>query len=246
VDLSKSILAEDISGVMSRWEATQIGLKTLLDELEERGGHRIALVVFAAKPWVICPLTSDYDHLRMKIDELTPITPPPEIYPKNEEEPFVSGTRIGEALRYAVTIHDSRFTGYQDILLLSDGDDPAPQKDFDVGITAARQTNIPVHVIGIGDKEKKTPIPIEVEEGIPETQLQEADLKKIALEAKGEYASWNGSIPLVGDFFRTKIEPKPTRELSEDALPQPKEQYLWFLVPAMILLLLSWWLEERK
>src|SRR5262245_3497298 len=79
-DLSKSMLAGDMNGAYrTRWEAGREGVRDLIDTVQRRGGHRLALVVFAAKPWVLSPLTADYDHLRLRLDELDPIAPPPEI-----------------------------------------------------------------------------------------------------------------------------------------------------------------------
>ena len=239
IDLSKSMLAEDMQGSLPRWQAVQAGLRHLLDTVEQRGGHRLAFVVFAAKPWVICPLTSDYDYLRLKIDELNPNLPPPEIYP-NDEEPWVSGTRIGEAIAFGVTIHDPQFPGYQDILLPTDGDDPANLNDREVGILAARNASIPVHVIGIGTFQGAL-----LPGGDLISQLQEVELKQLALETNGEYASWYEATPQLGEFFRSRIESRPSRILSEDSLPQPENRYRLFLFPALVLLLLGWWLEQR-
>ena len=52
-------------------------------------GTGSGLVVFAAKPWIVCPLTSDYDHFRARLDEFTPNAPPPE-----------TATRAGRADRH--------------------------------------------------------------------------------------------------------------------------------------------------
>ena len=38
----------------------------LMDAVSKRGGHRVAVVVFAARPKLVCPLTTDYDHVRAR------------------------------------------------------------------------------------------------------------------------------------------------------------------------------------
>ncbi len=66
LDLSRSMTAADMadSTNQQRWQAAQAGVHQLLSEVRQHGGHRLGLVVFAAKPWIVCPLTSDYDHFR--------------------------------------------------------------------------------------------------------------------------------------------------------------------------------------
>jgi Ca-activated chloride channel homolog len=83
LDLSRSMTAADMADPVyrERWEAARAGLHNLLDRVQERGGHRLALVVFAARPWIVCPLTSDYDHFRARLDEFSPNAPPPEVRP---------------------------------------------------------------------------------------------------------------------------------------------------------------------
>jgi hypothetical protein len=48
----------------------------------------------------------------------------------------------------------------------------------------------------------------------------------------------------VGEFFRTKIEPQPSRVLSDDLLPQPKDRSAWFLMVGLVFLIVGW-LRER-
>jgi hypothetical protein len=51
-------------------------------------------------------------------------------------------------------------------------------------------------------------------------------------------------VPRLGEFFRTKIEPNPTRELADDLLPQPRNRSPWFLGIAAALLMVAW-VRER-
>ena len=55
----------------------------------------------------------------------------------------ISGTRIGAALKAAVEAHDKRFPAYKDIVLISDGDDPADDKEWVRGADEARKAEIP-------------------------------------------------------------------------------------------------------
>src|SRR5579859_2354208 len=78
LDLSRSMQAEQ----PSRLERALRLLRDLADTLQARGGRRVALVVFAAEPRLLFPLTPDYDHFRhclrrIEQDDLPPLLPGP-------------------------------------------------------------------------------------------------------------------------------------------------------------------------
>src|SRR5262245_61585451 len=60
LDLSRSMRATDAPP--SRLARSADALLEMADAVERRGGHRLALIGFAAAPRVLCPLTNDYDH----------------------------------------------------------------------------------------------------------------------------------------------------------------------------------------
>ncbi|MCE9533034.1 MAG: VWA domain-containing protein [Planctomycetes bacterium] len=251
LDLSKSMLADDMrdpesKSAKERWQAAQAGIHDLIATIEQRGGHRVGLVVFAAKPWLVCPLTTDYAHFLARLDEFNPKAPPREVNPEKIEF-FPSGTRIGSALIEAINRHDPRFTGFQDVLLISDGDDPATDdrdSEIEPGILLAIDKKIPIHVAGVGDPDNAVTIAFKKADGDEEilgpTRLFEAPLKEIARRTKGDYFSDGRDKPRLDQFFTTRIEPRPNRDLSDDALPQPRDRAVWFLLPAIVLLLWAW------
>ncbi len=240
IDLSQSMKADDMasSTARTRWEAAKAGMLDFMNSVSRRGGHRIAVVAFAARAKLLVPLTTDYDHVRAVIDEIDGAFPPPEIRP-GADPSIVSGTRIGAGLIAAVAVHDPRFPGSQDIILVSDGDDPGDDREWTKGADAARKAGIPVHAVGVGDPTKSTPIAPTPDELVA-TKLDEDVLKQIAAETRGEYLPAQREVPRLGDFFRARIEPYPSREVSDDAIPQPKERYVWFLAPALGLLAIGW------
>jgi Ca-activated chloride channel homolog len=253
LDLSKSMMADDMrdpSGEeKQRWQAAQAGIRGLVESLRQRGGHRIGLVVFAAKPWLTCPLTADYDHFLMRLDEFTPLAPPPELS-AGPQESFPSGTRIGAALIEAVKWHDPRFPGYQDVLLISDGDDPSKEdrdSEIETGIRAALDAKVPVHVVAVGDPDDAKIFSYRRSNGDEEiagpTRLVEEPLKEIARLTHGEYLPARRDRPNLAEFFQTRIEPRPSRELPDDALPQSHDRSVWFLIPAIVLILAAWLIE---
>jgi Ca-activated chloride channel family protein len=251
LDLSRSMLAADMGSPPHRWQAAVAGAQDLIESLRVRGGHRAAVVVFAAKPKLLVPLTTDYDHLQTKLAELDADYLPPDLRP---DEGAPSGTRIGAALAAAVAAHDPRFPGYQDIILISDGDDPAGDREWAVGVSAARQASIPVHAVGVGDPDRSSSIFVSGrllefagEGGVPspvQTQLREVVLKSMAEEGRGAYLPARREVPRLGEFFRTQIEPNPSRVLTDDALPQPKDRSAWFFGFGLLCLAIGWWRER--
>jgi Ca-activated chloride channel homolog len=242
-DLSRSMTAADMADPVhrQRWEAGRAGLHDLVAAVERRGGHRLALVVFAARPWIVCPLTSDYDHFRARLDEFSPMAPPPETRP-DPDEPLVSGTGIGAALRMGLAAHDPRFPGYQDLLLVSDGDGPGVETEVEGGIKDAADRQIPVHVVGVGDPTRPTELVLGEGDSAEfvGTKLQEGVLREIARRTRGEYLPARREVPPLGDWFARAIEPRPSRELSDDAIPQPKDRSIWFVGGGLLFLFLAW------
>lgn len=241
IDLSRSMLADDMSDpeARTRWEAARKGALDLLHAVARRGGHRVAVVVFAARPKLLCPLTTDYEHVRAILEDLDGKYPPPEIRPGNDPS-AVSGTRIGAALVAAVNAHDKEFLGSQDIILISDGDDPVSDREWVAGSNAARAASIPVYTVGVGNPTTPTIMQIgrEIEE-LVSTVLNEDVLQEIATQ-KDNYVAARRDVPALGEFFRTRIEPNPSREYTGNQVPQPKERYPWFLAPALALFFVGW------
>ncbi len=243
IDLSRSMRADDMSDAKAktRWEAARAGALDLLKAVARRGGHRVAIVVFAAKPKLICPLTTDYEHARVILEDLDGKFPPPEIRPGNDPD-AISGTRIGDSLVAAVQAHDAQFLGSQDIVLLSDGDDPARDNEWLHGSNLAAEKKIPVHTVGVGGS---TPVELDIPPDAPaltppKTVLEEEPLQRIARDTGGHYVAARRDVPQMGEFFRTRVEPNRSREYTGDQVPQPKERYPWFLAPALLLFLVGW------
>lgn len=67
LDVSQSMLAEDVAP--SRLERAKNEIKSLIDELS---GDRVGLVLFAGDGFVQCPLTTDYDAVRLFLDVAEP------------------------------------------------------------------------------------------------------------------------------------------------------------------------------
>jgi Ca-activated chloride channel homolog len=235
LDMSRSMLAEQ----PSRLERATRALADLSDALEQRGGHRLALVVFAGRPRIVCPLTHDYDHFRDALEGLT-LEPPTDLTPPNA----VSGTRIGLALREAIGILEPGFQGYQDVVLISDGDDPERDNEWQAGIRAARDRDIPIHVVGVGDPDAASTIPLPesslaFEGEVVTTKLEEGPLRDIARLTGGVYVPAHTKALPLGKLFREQMEQRAVRDSDPDALPLLHQRAPWFFFAALAFLTLE-------
>jgi Ca-activated chloride channel family protein len=235
LDLSRSMLARD--ALPSRLGRAKEALAAFADAVQARGGHRLALVAFAARAQLIVPLTHDYDHFRAKLDALGADPPPTGVRPAGAG---VSGTRLGAGLQRAVDAHDPRSRGAQDILLVSDGDDPAGDEEWRAGLAAAREAGVPVDAVGVGDPDRDNPIPagagtLQYQGAEVHTRLHEAPLREIAARTGGAYLAARTGPPALDAFFRDHIAPAPTREAVEGTLPQPVGRQAWCFAAALAL-----------
>jgi Ca-activated chloride channel family protein len=243
LDCSRSMLAEQ----PSRLERARAALLGLCDAIGRRGGHRLGLVLVAARARLVCPLTHDCDHVCDLVVRLDDLLAAGELQPGPGD---VSGTRLGAGLREAVAAHDLRFRGSQDIVLLSDGDDPARDGEWRPGAEAARAAGMPVYAVGLGDPDADSIIREDGEvlrhEGRQvHTRLEEAPLKEIARITGGRYvAARTQELPL-GELYLDELAAGPLREASDDTLPAYRPRYTLFLMPALSLLALALALPDR-
>ena len=231
VDCSRSMLAE----TPSRLERAADALVDLADAVERRGGHRLALVLFAGKAKLACPLTHDYDHFRSKLEHLDVVAQERDLEPGPSEK---SGTRLGQALLLAATCDDPRFPNTRDILLLSDGDDPGRDAEWREGARIAVALGIRVDSVGIGDPNTASVIRLAsgplMYEGQPvRSRLEESPLREIADLTGGTYTPARTRTLPLGALYLDTIANQPRREDSDDALPVYQQRYAWFLAPAL-------------
>jgi Ca-activated chloride channel family protein len=234
LDCSRSMFAE----TPSRFERAQTALLDLAAALRRVGGHRVALVTFAARAKLVCPLTHDYDHFRDAVVGIDPQAIDAELGPVSSSP---SGTRIGLGLCEAVRAHDARFAGATDILLLSDGDDPAGDGEWQAGVDAARASAVPVFTIGIGDPDSASIIPLDshamrYDGKDVRTKLEEAPLRAIAKETGGTFFPARQKSIAAGSLYLNAIAIGSQRDDTEDNLPVNADQSAWFYGTSLAML----------
>jgi Ca-activated chloride channel family protein len=244
LDCSRSMLAES----PSRFERARTFAADLADAVQKRGGHRLGLVVFAGRAKLVCPLTHDYDYFRETLRALDPQTFDLELAPGPGDE---SGTRIGAALALAVRSHDERFRGARDLMLLSDGDDPLRDGEWKRGAGLAKAQGIPVLVVGVGDPNKASTIPLDKDVLRDDkgkevlTRLEEAPLREIAATTKGAYVPAQTQHVAAGPVYLDAIASLPVHESEEDALPAYRQHNALFYLPALALFALAMLVPDR-
>ncbi len=180
LDTSKSMAAADVAP--SRLGRGVRAASSLLDRLE---GDRIALVTFAGKPAIACPLTLDHEAVRLFLDAV------------DVDAVSVPGTALAAAIEEGVrALGPAAAEGTEAkgraLVLISDGEDH--EGGVEGAIAAAKRAGVIVYGIGCGT-DQGAPIP----EGgsgaykkdrqgrLVTTRLDERPMRNLAVETGGKY-----------------------------------------------------------
>lgn len=142
LDCSRSMLAEDVSP--DRLARAKLMISDVVDKLK---GERVALVAFAGKPVIKCPLTLDYEFFRMVLQDAGPDDVP------------MGGTAIGDAIRVSVReLLKGGMPGYMDMIMITDGEDHGSFPTE--AAREAAQNGIDLILVGVGDAKEGARIPV--------------------------------------------------------------------------------------
>jgi len=233
LDVSKSMLAKDIKP--SRLEKAKQLLIRLNDKLES---DRIGLVLFAGRAYLQMPLTTDHGAARMYIQDASPDVVP------------TQGTVIAEALKMANTSFNSKERKYKAVLLVSDGEDHDPEASA-VAKTLA-SNGVMINTVGIGSPEGSPIVDPTTGELKKDEQgntviskLNEPELQQLADATHGHYIRLDN----VDDALITEaqqLEGVEKKALSDAEFIDYKSYFQWFLGIALVLLLVEYFLPERR
>jgi Ca-activated chloride channel family protein len=233
LDVSKSMLARDIKP--SRLEKAKQMMLRLMDKLEN---DRVGLVLFAGRAYLQMPLTTDHGAARMYIRNASP-----EVVP-------TQGTVIGEALRMANTSFNSKERKYKAIVLISDGEDHDPEA-LNVAKNLA-SNGVMINTVGIGSPDGSPivdPVTNEVkkdEQGQTViSRLNEAELQQLADAGNGRYVRMD-NLDDVLITMTQQLDSIEKKSLSDAEFIDYKSYFQWFLGGALLLLLVEFFLSERK
>ena len=236
IDVSKSMLAEDLSP--NRIQRAKNAFITFIHQLT---GDRVGLVLFSGDSFVQCPLTSDYSALEMFASIIDVGIIPQE------------GTDLASAIEKSVPLF-SKDTQNKVMVLITDGE--SLQGNFRAQIKKAKENNIIIYCIGVGTQ-KGAPIPMKnvsssekvyLKDGNGNIVLSKLDISNLSMIAQGtnglfyQVSAGQGEIKeILADINMLEKEKIATRRFS-----QYKEQYHYFVLIALLLLLIEFFILERK
>ncbi|MBI5831536.1 MAG: VWA domain-containing protein [Armatimonadetes bacterium] len=240
LDVSRSMSTRDMNG-----EARLTAAKRLLGNLVGTSlGDRLGLLVFAGNADVLCPFTLDHDILRGIIDGVDR---------KSVTQP---GTALGTALATALETFVDGNRGGQAIVVLTDGE--SHESDVIAAAKEARRRGIVVHCVGVGTAQGDV-VPAGTDilgrsvglrwrgsEVI--SRLDEDTLREVARVTGGRYYRAD-SPDRLQDVLR-EVQSGTGRGVSRRSLEMREELYVWYLLPALLLLfaepLVRWRPRRRR
>ena len=233
LDVSNSMLAQDIKP--NRLERA----KQLLGKfVEQIGDNRLGLVVFAGQAYLQMPLTSDHAAAKMYISNAS------------TNAVSLQGTVVGDALSICNASLDTKEKKYKAIILISDGEDH-DEKSQEV-VEQLVDNGVIVHTIGIGSPEGSPIYDPETNDfkkdmagNVIISKLNEQELKSIAEETGGTYLLFSSADEVV-DQLRSSIAQMETKQIGTGEHREYATYFQWFVLGAIILLVLELIIPERK
>lgn len=234
-DVSPSMLVEDVKP--NRLERAR---REIHDFLQVVQGDRVGLVAFSGAAFVQCPLTLDYAALEMFLQALEP------------ELIHTAGTDLGAAIETGLTAFDPKAETDKVMLLITDGEDNEGR-----GAESARKAagnGVKIFVFGVGEA-AGGPVPGGGQGGFKKDQqgnlvlsrIDEDSLRKIAAETGGTYVrSVAGDLDLDVLYFNGIRARTTAQTLKSGKIRIEEERFVFFLLPALLLLLIEGFLPERK
>lgn len=233
LDVSKSMLAEDLTP--NRLERARQLVNRLMSRM---ANDRIGIVLFAGRAYLQMPLTTDHSAARMYIQQAGPAAVP------------TQGTVIGEALRIANTSFNSKERKFKSIVLISDGEDH-DEEALPVVKTLA-ESGVMINTVGIGSAEGS--VIIDPETGTSKkdlqgntvvTKLNESLLQEIAKASNGVYIRLDDTDAAVQQIM-DRLSTIEQKSLQDEAYIDYKSFFQWFVVAALLFLVVELFIPERK
>lgn len=236
LDVSNSMKAEDLTP--NRLERAKQSISRLIDKME---GDRIGIVVFAGEAYVQLPITTDYSAAKLFLETIdTDVVP-------------TQGTAIGAAIRLSMESFGQDVGKNKAIVIITDG-----ENHEDDAINAAREAvekGISINTIGMGSP-NGSPIPTyknksqvgfkkDKEGNTIITKLNEQMLQEIAMAGNGAYVHASNSATGL-DVILDEINKLEKKNFESKMYSDYDDKFYYFLIPALILLVLELFIDERK
>ncbi len=227
LDVSRSMLAEDVPP--NRLQRAKSDIRDLLQRVV---GDRVGLIVFAGKPVLKVPLTTDQGFFNEVLEKVDTKSAPS------------GGTAISDAIRKALDSLSQETDRDRAMVLITDGDDQ-DSMPLEAAKQAAAQ-KVRILTIGLGDPVEGGRIPIRDEAG-KRTFLQykgqevwskvdEKSLKEIADITGGVYIPASGKAFDLGQIYVNYLGRMQGTEFQIEHRKRYRQQFQIFLAVAVGLL----------
>ena len=236
LDVSRSMMAEDIKP--NRLEKAKYQISNLIQKLQ---GDRIGVIIFAGQAYIQFPLTTDYSAANLFLSAVDVNSVP------------TQGTAIASAIKLATTSFDSSNTE-KVIVAITDGEDH--EGDVMDAVNAAVEKGIKIYTIGLGST-AGVPIPVYNRQGnmigfkkdnagnTVLTKLDEKVLRQIAAAGNGEYFRGNNYEDYLDKIYSDLSKLKKA-EFGVKKVTDYEDRFYYFLIPAILLLLIEFFISEKK
>jgi len=236
VDTSRSMLSNDVAP--NRLERVKLAAQDLITELQ---GDRAGLIAFAGRAFLQAPLTIDYDAAVESINDLDTKTIPE------------GGTNISEAIALATQTFGKSAMGNRALIIFTDGEElsgdavseakkaaDAGVKIFTVGVGTAQGSLIPVEGKGEAGFVK------DAKGQVVKSKLDENRLREIAQATGGIYLHLESGPQTMRQLYADGLSKLKTAEIDARLSSRPIERYEWPLAGAIVALIASLFINDRK
>jgi Ca-activated chloride channel family protein len=237
IDVSQSMAVQD--AVPNRLDSAVEAARSLVDALARTRANRVAVVAFAGRGVLRCPLTENFGAVLDSLDRLKPGGVRP------------GGTDLGAALDVArEAFGPVEHAEGRAIVVFSDGEDHAEK--WSSRIDRLRQADITVHTVAIGDAEEGHPVPTGksaqplLYHGEPVTSRRvDGALESIARQTDGSIVRLGLSTTDLGTLYQAKIEPAARQRRESTWAGERTEAFPFCLIAALTFLLAACWPSRR-
>ena len=228
IDVSSTMLAEDLGGGVSRKNRVDAVKDVVREFINNRHDDRIGIVAFAKRAYTVSPLTLDYGWLLKNLGRV-------------KVGLIEDGTAIGSGISTALNrLKDSQAKS-KVVILLTDGRNNAGRISPLTAAEAAAALHIKVYTIGAGTK-GLAPYPTKDMFGNKvyrkvKIEIDEDLLKKIAEKTHAKYFRATDAKSLRDVYM--DIDKLEKSRIEEKGYVEYKELFHLFLIPGLALLFLE-------
>lgn len=237
LDVSLSMTAEDIKP--SRLEKAKNDISKLIRRLQ---GDRLGLIVFSGQAYVQIPLTTDYAAANLFLSAVDVNSVPQ------------AGTAIGPAIELATNSFKEDSETKKAIVIITDGEDH--EGDLEKVVEDAAGKGIDIYAIGLGSA-SGVPIPLYSSSGqqagykkdrygeVVLTKLDEVTLQMLADKGNGKYYHGSNNDDELEKIYNDLAKIEKT-EFGATKITEYEDRFYYFLIPAILLLFIEFFIGNRK